>query len=125
VKKVRISKGAKSRDLVRVADKSYAWADVGSPAKADETAVNWMTKLDRLRSYQFVEKPAAQPTPEQLAVRVDYYKGSKPFGFFELYKVPGEKSPEYLVRTEFTRWYVKVVSGSAEQLDQDLGTLLK
>ncbi len=125
VKKVRISKGAKSRDLVRVTDKSYAWADVGNPAKADETAVNWMTKLDRLRSYQFVEKPASTPTPEQLVVRVDYYKGPKALGFFELYKVPGEKNPEYLVKTEFTRWFVKVVAGSAEQLDQDLGSLLK
>lgn len=125
VKKVRVSKGAKSRELVRVADKSFAWADVANPAKADETAVNWMTKLDKLRSYQFVEKPEKPPTPEQLVVRVDYFKGSKPIGFFELYKQPGEKNAEYLVRTEFTRWYVKVVSGTAEQLDQDLGALLK
>jgi hypothetical protein len=125
VKKVRVSKGAKARELVRVTDKGSAWADVGTPTKADETAVNWMTKLDRLRSYQFVEKPAAAPTPDQLVVRVDYYKSAKPMGFFELYKVPGEKAPEYLVKTEFTRWFVKVVSGSAEQLDQDLGALLK
>ena len=58
-------------------------------------------------------------------MRVDYYKCSKTLGFFELYKLPGEKNSEYLVRTEFTRWYVKPVSGSAEQLDQDLGALLK
>lgn len=125
VKRVRLSKGSKARELVRVADKSFAWADVGNPTKADETAVNWMTKLDKLRSYQFVEKPAAAPTPDQLAVRVDYYKGPKLLGFFEMYKVPGEKGPEYLVKTEFTRWFVKVVAGSAEQLDQDLGALLK
>jgi hypothetical protein len=125
VKRVRISKGAKSRDLVRVTDKSSAWADAANPSKADETAVNWMTKLDKVRTFQFVEKPAAAPRPDQLAVRVDYYKGSKPLGFFELYKIPGEKAAEYLARTEHTRWYVKVVSGSAEQLDQDLGAILK
>lgn len=125
VKKVRLSKGAKNRDLVRVADKSFAWADLSNPAKADETAVNWMTKLDKLRSYQFVEKPQKPPTPDQLVVRVDYFKGPKSLGFFELYKLPGEKNAEYLVRTEFTRWYVKVVSGTAEQLDQDLGAVLK
>lgn len=125
VKKVRISKGAKNRDLVRVVDKSSAWADVSNPAKADETAVNWMTKLDKMRSYQFVEKPTTVPTPDQLVVRVDYFKGPKSLGFFELYKLPGEKTAEYLARTEFTRWYVKVVSGTADQLDQDLGALLK
>jgi hypothetical protein len=39
--------------------------------------------------------------------------------------VPGEKGSDYLIRTEQTRWYVKVLSSVGEQLEQDLGSVLK
>ncbi|MFZ5891351.1 MAG: DUF4340 domain-containing protein [Myxococcota bacterium] len=125
VKSIRISKGPKNREVVRVAEKKGAWADTASPNKPDETVVNWMTKVDRLRALEFVEKPAQLPTPEQAVVRLDYSSAGKNLGFLELYKVAGEKGPEYLGRTEYTRWYVKVVSSSAEQVEQDLGAILK
>lgn len=125
VKRVRITKGAKSRDFVRIPDKKESWADVNAPTKLDETAVNFMTKLDRVRPLSYQEKPATLPTPDQLVVRAEYFDGAKSIGHFELFKVPGEKGSDYLAKSEFTRWYIKVVAGVAEQIEQDLGTILK
>jgi hypothetical protein len=125
VKKITISKGGKKRDVVRVAEKKEAWADAATPNKPDETVVNWMTKVERLRAVEFVEKPAQPLAPDQAVVRVEYFAGPRSLGFLEVYKVNGEKGPEYLGRTEFTRWYVKLVASSAEQVEQDLGALLK
>lgn len=125
VKRVRITKGAATRDVVRVPEKKEAWADVATPTKPDETVVNFMSKLDRVRPFQYVEKPATAPRPDQLVVRAEYFNGPKSLGFFELYKLPGEKGSDYLARTEYTRWYVKVVSSVAEQVEQDLATVVK
>lgn len=125
VKRIRISKGPKAREVVRVAEKKEAWADAATPTKPDETAINWLTKLERLRALEFIEKPAQAVGAEQSVVRVEYFSGSKSIGFLELYKVTGEKGPEYLGRSEYSRWYVKLVTSSAEQIEQDLGALLK
>jgi hypothetical protein len=125
IKRVRISKGGKSRDLVRVVEKQDAWADVATPTTPNETLVNWMSKLERVRTLEFAEKQAPPPGPDQLVVRVEYFGPSKSLGFLELYKVTGAKGPEYWARTEYTRWFVKVVNTAAEQLDQDLAALLK
>jgi hypothetical protein len=123
--RVRLQKAGKSRELVRVKDKNEGWADVGAPAKLDETAGNWMSKLGRLRGNDFVEKPAKELRPEDVIVKVDYFEGSKPLGFVEVYKVPGEKSSDYLAKTEWSRWYVKVTTSVGEQLEQDLSSVLK
>ena len=59
-------------------------------------------------------------------VRVDYYAGRKPRGFLELYRMPGnEEKPDHLVRTEYLRWYGKLRKGSADQVEQDLASVLK
>jgi len=125
VSKVRVQKGGKSRELVRVKDKNDGWGDVATPTKQDETAGNWMSKLGRLRGSDFVEKPAKALRPDEAIVRVEYFDGSKSVGFVELYKLPGEKGNDYLARTEWGRWYVKVPSTTAEQLEQDLASVLK
>lgn len=125
VSKVRVQKGGKSRELVRVKDKNDGWGDVATPTKQDETAGNWMSKLGRLRGSDFVEKPAKALRPDEAIVRVEYFDGRKSVGFVELYKLPGEKSNDYLARTEWGRWYVKVPSTTAEQLEQDLASVLK
>lgn len=123
--KVRVTKGGKSRELLRVKEKNEGWADVASPTKQDETAGNWMAKVGRLRGSDFVEKPAAPVKPEDAVVRVEYFDGSKSVGFVELYKQPGEKGNEFLARTEWGRWYVKVPASTAEQVEQDVGSVLK
>lgn len=125
VSKVRLQKGQKTRDLVRVKDKNEGWGDVASPNKQDETAGNWMSKLGRLRGSEFVEKPAKPLRPEDAIVRVEYFDGGKSIGFLELYKLPGEKGNDYLARSEWDRWYVKVPTSTAEQIEQDLSSVLK
>jgi len=122
VKRLRISKGAKSREVVRLADKKEGWADAATPTKLDDGVVNWLTKLERLRTLEYVEKPTSVPTPDQALVRIEYFAGTKSLGFLELYKVADK---EYLAKSEYTRAYVKVLAGSAEQLDQDLAAVLK
>jgi len=125
VTRVRVSKGQKARELTRVKEKTEGWADPAKPDKLDETAGNWMTKLGRLRVQEYVEKPAKQLKPEEAVVRVDYYEGKKSIGFIELFKLPGEKGNEFLARTEYGRWFVKVLTSNAEQVENDLGSVLK
>jgi len=132
VTRIRVTKGGKQRELFRVKDKNDGWGD--SPTKQDETAVNWMSKLGRLRAGDFVEKPAKPLTPNDAIVRVEYFDGSKPVGFAELYKLPatapaGSSEPpkgnDYLVKTEWDRWPVKVTASTAEQIENDLASVLK
>jgi uncharacterized protein DUF4340 len=123
--RVKVSRAGKSRDLSRVPDKKEGWADSATPTKLDETAGNWMTKLGRLHVQDWVEKPSATPGPESLVVRVDYFAGSKALGSLELYKVPAEKGNEYLAKTEYGRWFARVITSAAEQVDQDSTSLVK
>jgi len=123
--RVKVSKAGKSRDLSRMPDKKEGWADSATPTKLDETAGNWMAKLGRLHVQDWVEKPSAAPGPDSLVVHVDYFAGSKPLGSLELYKVPGEKGNEYLAKTEYGRWFARVITSAAEQVDQDSSSLVK
>ena len=125
VSKVRLQKAGKSRELVRVKDKNEGWGDPSAPTKQDETAGNWMSKLGRLRGSEFIEKPSKPLRPEDAIVRVEYFDSGKSIGFLELYKIPGEKGNDYLARTEWDRWYVKVPTATAEQIEQDLASVLK
>lgn len=140
VVKVKIQKGGKLRELVRLKEKNEGWADASNPTKQDETAGNWMSKLGRLRGSEFVEKPASPLKPEDAIVRVEYFDGSKSIGFAELYKLPaappdtadagaaapaGAPKSDYLLRTEWGRWYVKVPVSTAEQVENDLASVLK
>jgi hypothetical protein len=125
VSKVRLQKAGKSRELVRVKDKNEGWGDPSAPTKQDETAGNWMSKLGRLRGSEFIEKPSKPLRPEDAIVRVEYFDAGKSIGFLELYKLPGEKGNDYLARTEWDRWYVKVPTATAEQIEQDLASVLK
>ncbi|HET7541545.1 MAG TPA: DUF4340 domain-containing protein [Polyangiaceae bacterium] len=123
--RVKVSKAGKSRELVRVPGKNEGWADSAAPSKLDETAGNWMAKLGRLHVQDWLEKPAVAPGPESLVVRVEYFAGTNALGSLELYKVPGEKGNEYLAKTEYGRWFARVITSAAEQVDQDSSSLVK
>jgi len=126
VKRIKLSRAGKTREIVRVPGKQDAWADAATPDKPDETAGNWLQKVERVRVTEYVEKMPAPPKPEELIVRLEYFDGSKNLGSLELYKAPGgEKGSEYLARSEHLRWYAKVVNSAAEQVDRDVAALFK
>jgi len=125
VTRLRISRAGKSREAVAFTDKKGAWADATAPGKLDETLGNFLTKVARLHVTDYVETPAAPLTPESAVLRIEYFGGAKALGFLELYKVPGEKGSDYLLRTEYGRWYVKVLSSAGEQVEQDVGSIVK
>jgi Domain of unknown function (DUF4340) len=127
VTSAKIDRGGKTRDLVRLEEKKDGWADAATPNQLDETAGNWMTKLGRLRIMNYVEKPSEPLTPDKAVVHVDYEaKGGRKLGFIELYKLAGDKGkPSYLIRTEQTRWYADVIASVAEQVEQDLASIVK
>jgi hypothetical protein len=125
VTRVRVSKRGKSRDVSALAEKKGGWADPANPGKPDETMGNWMSKVDRLHVQEYVEAPKSPLRPEDAVVRIEYFAGAKPLGYLELYKVANGPTSEYFVKSERTRWAAKVLTSAGEQVDQDLGSVLK
>ena len=121
VSRAHVTAGGKARDLVRGGPESKRfWADTQSPETNDETLGNWMSKLDRLRPTEYAEK---DPEPRETLLKVEY-TGKGPLGYVEVVKVAGDK-PAFYLRTEHTRLFGKVTASLAEQLEQDLGAVVK
>lgn len=128
VTRARIEKDGRTRELVPVKGKADGWASPATPEKLDETAGNWMSKLNRLRVTDYVEKPEPAPGPDAKVVRVQYFAKTSPVGFMEVYRLPpaGEgQEPEYVAKTENSRWYFKVLRTTAQEVEQDLPSVLK
>jgi hypothetical protein len=128
VERVRIVKGAASRELTRNADQKGFWSDARTVAAKDETASNWMSKLDRLRVSSYLENPNPPVKPEDLVMRVEYIgHHDKKLGYVELVTRPplnGATQKEYGVKTEHIRWYASVLRSVGEQIEQDIGSVL-
>ncbi|MBM4363713.1 MAG: DUF4340 domain-containing protein [Deltaproteobacteria bacterium] len=126
-RRVKVTVGEASRELVRTPDRKDSWSRPETPAEKDETVTNWLSKLDRLRTTTYLaEKPEPPIAPTDVVVRVDYSDERKPIGFVEIVRRPpltGDK-PEYAIRTELTRWYADIVRSAGEQLDQDAKSLV-
>lgn len=116
--------GGKTRKLVRGGPGNRPfWADASAPDKNDETAGNWMQKLDRLRPSEYVDHA---PEGRSTVVRVEYAGRSGALGWIEVVKVPNASGKnDYFVATERTRLYGKVVSSFAEQVESDVGSVVK
>jgi hypothetical protein len=127
VTSVKVTHGNKTRELLRLEGKVQGWADPKAPTQLDETAGNWMTKLDRLRVQEYREQPPKQVRPQDIVLKVEYFDQSRSLGFLELIRDNSDKDdkgiPAYLARSENTRWYVEVLRSSAKQVDEDLSSL--
>jgi hypothetical protein len=126
VRRIKVHRGGRSRELVRVEGKQDAWADADNPAKQDETAGNWMSKVDRLRVAEYMDHGKVAAGAQGAVVRLEYFgKGSRPIGNSEIVRVGQGTAAEYYVRTEHTRWYAKIAKSSGEQLEQDAASVVK
>ncbi len=127
IQSVKVSAAGKERQILRRGSegKRY-WADPASPDKPDESAVTWLTKLDRLRPMEYVAELPKTGNPS-LVVRIEYASKAGYLGYLELQKIvtEGSAKPEYYLRTERTRMFAKVFSNSGEQVEQDVGTVIK
>jgi hypothetical protein len=90
---------------------------------ADETASNWITKLNQLRVSSYEEKFSNTPTP---VLRVEYGDTKSDLGYIELFRV-GQTSDadKYYARTERTRWYAEIAKSQAEQIERDVVMVAK
>jgi hypothetical protein len=123
---VQITFHGKTRALVRGSEggKKF-WADPAAQDKADETAGNWMLKIDRIYVSDFMVDPPAKSTP---VVRLDYLNGKAKIGYVDLVKTPSAEDPnrsDYWAASENTHLFGKIPQLLGEQIEQDVGTLMK
>jgi hypothetical protein len=126
-KRVKVTVGETVRELLRSTASADAWTTAADPAGKDETATNWLSKVERLRVTSYLnEKLEPAPAIADHVVRLDYFDDHKSIGFLELIRRPGDTpdKAEYVGRTEHTRWYATVVRSSAEQIEQDVKSVV-
>jgi len=124
--RAKITVGGKTREVVRSGPEGKRfWADASTPAQKDEALENYFQKIDRMRGQEFVTSAPADASP---VVRIDYGSARSSLGFFELVKSAskeaGHKS-DYWARTEYTRLFVKAPQAVADQVEQDLGAVVR
>jgi uncharacterized protein DUF4340 len=128
VAKVVMETSTGKREVVRHAVEKDFWARPESPDSKDETVSNWMTKVDRLKVTTYVEPLEPAPKPEDQVVKLTYFNDhGRQLGFLEIVKRPAKdakEKPEYVARSERTRWHATVLRSTAEQIEQDLGTVM-
>jgi hypothetical protein len=121
----KVIAGGKTRELVRGgAEGKKFWADPKTPDQNEETLGNWMSKVDRMRPTDYAPAPAGGREP---VVRIEYKvtSSAKP-SFLELVKVPSASGkPDYFIQTERIRQLAKVTQSFGEQVDQDVGSIVK
>lgn len=119
-----IAKG-KSRTMIHGgAEGKRFWADEGDRNTADETLGNWVSKVDRLHPTDY---PQPTPEPRETVVRIEYTGSGKSLGYLEVIRGPADDSgkPQYFLLTERTRIPGKVIGSAAEQVEQDVETIVK
>ena len=116
----------KTRKLVRGGPEDHRfWADPRQCRQADETAGNWMQKVEHIRALEYVK---TAPENRTVVVRVEYAGSGGLIGSVELSKTPDPAQPqkfEYWAMSEHTHLYAKVYASVGEQVEQDLGSVVK
>jgi len=124
IQKAKLVASGKTREVLRRTKEGKTfWADAASPDTTDETIGNFMQRLDRLRPSEYQE---SLPESRETLVRVELDGKSGPLGWVELTKVPreGDKA-DYFIRSELTRLYGKVVASLAQQVEQDIASVVR
>jgi uncharacterized protein DUF4340 len=128
VAKVTLETSAGKREVVRHAVEKDFWARPESPDTKDETVSNWMTKVDRLKVTTYVEPLEPPAKPEDEVVKLTYFNDhGRQLGYLELVRRPSKDAkdkPEYVARSERTRWHATVLRSTAEQIEQDLASVM-
>jgi hypothetical protein len=128
VAKVVMETSTGKREVVRHAVEKDFWARPESPDSKDETVSNWMTKVDRLKVTTYVEPLEPAPKPEDQVVKLTYFNDhGRQLGFLELVRRPAKDAkdkPEYVARSERTRWHATVLRSTADQIEQDLASVM-
>lgn len=125
VAQATITAGGKTRELVRGGPEGKQfWADPSTPDSNDETIGNWMSKLDRLRPTEYVDLPK---DAVQSVVRVEYASRGKKLGYVDIGKGPADASGKapYVITSEQLRLFAKVSPQLAEQVEQDVASIVK
>lgn len=129
VAKVVLKAGEATREIVRHKEEKDFWSKPDSPGAKDETVSNWMTKVERLRVTNYVEIPEPPVKPEDTVAHIEYFnERGKSLGYLEVVRRPpqgdSKERPDYLARSERSRWYATVLRSTAEQIDQDLNSVM-
>lgn len=122
-----VTVGETTRELVKKGgEKSTFWADPATADKQDETASNWMSRVDRLRVTQYLENSSgAEPVGEPV-VSIEYFAGKKSLELVQVVRLPpGDSKQEYAAHSGYMRWYAKVTRSVAEQVAQDVESVVK
>jgi hypothetical protein len=114
----------------RLDEQRSEWVDAASPDRRDETYGNWLSRFPRLRVQRYLD-PEARPgadleglsAPSARVMRIDFTGERGGLGFVELERVDGAEAA-YYARTETTRSWVRVPTSLAQQIEDDLRSML-
>jgi hypothetical protein len=124
-KRIKITAGTATRELVRSADKT-SWTKPSAPNDKDETATNWLSKIDHVRTTSYEGDALHPPAAEaDYVFKLEYFDDRKSLGFAEfIHRAAPDGKVDYVVRTELTRWYATVIRSQLEQIEQDVKSVV-
>jgi hypothetical protein len=123
IESLKVLAHGKTREVLhRGSDQNRIWSDPSDPDKPDETASNWISKVERLRPNEYLDP---QPSAAEPILRIEYRARGAQGAFLEIAKLPASPKPDFIVKTERTRLWTKVNATMGEQVEQDLGSVVK
>jgi hypothetical protein len=106
------------------------WVDEANPERRNETYGNWLSRFPRMRVQRYLDadaRPGADlegmsAAPERV-LRMEMTGTSGELGFLELERIDADQ-PAYYAKTETTRSWVRVPTSVAQQIEDDLRSML-
>lgn len=100
------------------------WVPADNPESANDLFTNWVERVFRLGADEYLnEDPLPPPRPE---FKLICFRGGQQLDELELASAEaGEGKRDFFARSQFTGGWVKLKSGDAEAVVNDLGTVLE